>query len=109
MCVAQAMIYSRTAAFLFLLVCQAANAFAAGAAAAPSRTRAAVRLQADDPIGSPFIKAINSLQEAIQNSPAAKFKAGLAKLQAGDYDEAATKAKLEAYIAEPAVMFSFTT
>ena len=63
----------------------------------------------DDVIGSPVIKAINALQEAIQNSPAAQFKKGLAKMQAGDYDEAAVKAKLEAYIAEPAVMFSFTT
>ena len=66
-------------------------------------------MQQDDPIGSPLIKAINSLQEAFQNSPAANFKAKLAKMQAGDYDEAAIKAKLESYIAEPAVMFSFTT
>lgn len=59
--------------------------------------------------GSPFIKAINSLQEALQNSPIAQAKKSLAKMQAGDYDEAAVKAKLDAYIAEPAVMFSFTT
>ena len=62
-----------------------------------------------DPTGNPFIMAINTLQEALQNSPVAEFKNKLAKLQAGNYDEAATKARLEAYIAEPAVMFSFTT
>ena len=70
-----------------------------------------VRMVADeDPIGNPFIKAINTLQESIQNSPAAKFKAGLAKLQAGDYDVAATKAELDGLIEKNGVvMFSFTT
>lgn len=63
----------------------------------------------DDPIGSPFIKAINSLQEAIQSSPAAQFKKQFAKMQAGAYDEASVKASLDAYISEPVVMFSFTT
>ena len=47
--------------------------------------------------------------KAFQNSPAATFKKGLAKMQAGDYDETAIKAKLDSYISEPAVMFSFTT
>ena len=50
-----------------------------------------------------------ALQEAVQSSPAAAFKKNLAKMQAGDYDEAEVQAKLNAYIAEPAVMFSFTT
>ena len=64
----------------------------------------------DDVIGSPVIKAINALQEAIQSSPAAKFKAGLAKLQAGDYDQVATKAELDGLISDnKVVMFSFTT
>eukprot|EP00966_Prymnesium_polylepis_P023166 532997-Prymnesium_polylepis.1 len=63
------------------------------------RSRAVLMMAAeDDPIGSPVIKAINALQEAIQTSPAAKFKAGLAKLQAGDYDEVATKAELNGLI-----------
>ena len=45
-----------------------------------------------------------------QASPAAKFKASLAKMQAGEYDEAATKAELEGLISEnKIVMFSFTT
>ena len=60
-------------------------------------------------VGNPFVKAINSFQEAVQNSPAAAFKKNLAKAQAGSYDEAATRAELNALIAEPAVMFSFTT
>ena len=54
-------------------------------------------------------QAINSLQESIQNSPAAQFKKGLAKMQAGSYDEPAVQAKLTSLLAEPAVMFSFTT
>ena len=103
------MLYARPVALLVLLACHAAHAFAGPSAAPRSR---AVRMMAgndDDPIGSPFIKAINTLQEAIQSSPAAAFKKGLAKMQAGDYDEGAVQAKLNAYIAEPAVMFSFTT
>ena len=34
---------------------------------------------------------------------------GLAKLQAGDYDEATIRGQLETLVSEPAVMFSFTT
>jgi len=63
-----------------------------------------------DPTASPIIGFINSLQEAIQESPAAKFKAKLAKLQAGDYDVEVTKAKLSAQINDtPCIMYSFTT
>jgi glutaredoxin 3 len=65
--------------------------------------------EGDDPTANPFIQAINSFQVALQNSPVAEFKSKFAKLQAGDYDEAAVKAQLEDYIAQPAVMFSFTT
>jgi hypothetical protein len=65
--------------------------------------------EGDDPTANPFIQAINSFQVAIQNSPVAEFKSKFAKLQAGDYDEAAVRAQLEDYIAQPAVMFSFTT
>ena len=60
---------------------------------------------AEDPTGSFGIQMINKLQEAIQQSPAAAFKKGLAKLQAGNYDEVAVRAKLDSLIAEPAVMF----
>ena len=102
------MLYARPVALLVLLACHAAHAFAGPSAAPRSRV---VRMMAndDDPIGSPFMKAINALQEAVQSSPAAAFKKNLAKMQAGDYDEAEVQAKLNAYIAEPAVMFSFTT
>ena len=65
----------------------------------PSVARASVLTCAEDPTGNPFIQAINGLQEAIQNSPAAKFKKGLAKLQAGDYDEIAMRAQLDGIIA----------
>lgn len=63
-----------------------------------------------DPIDSPFLNLINSLQEAIQTSPAAAFKAKLAKLQAGDYDEAAVALALADQIkTTPCIMYSFTT
>ena len=75
----------------------------------PGRT--AVRMaEEEDVLDNPFLKAINGLQEAIQDSPAAKFKKGLAKLQAGDYDQTATKAELSGLIDDNGViMFSFTT
>ena len=93
-----------------MLLLAGANALAVGTASHhQSQTRAAVRMAEEDPTANPFIQAINSFQVALQNSPVADFKSKLAKLQAGDYDEAAIKAQLEAYIAEPAVMFSFTT
>ncbi len=63
-----------------------------------------------DPTDSPFLNLINSLQEAIQTSPAAAFKAKLAKLQAGDYDEAAVAASVTDQIKNtPCIMYSFTT
>ena len=49
-------------------------------------------------------------QEALQNSPVANLKKEFAKRQAGEYDEAATRARLEALIRDtPCVMFSFST
>ena len=102
------MLYARASALLLLLA-SAAHAFA-GSAAPSQSSRSAVRMASDDPTGSPFIQAINTLQEAIQTSPAAAIKKGLAKMIAGDYDQTAVKAKLDAYINAPgAVMFSFTT
>ena len=102
------MLYTRAVSLLLVLLATTSHAFA-GAAVPHGRARTAVRMSEDDPTGSPFIKAINSLQEAIQSSPAAQFKAKLAKMQAGNYDEAAVKKQLGDLMAEPAVMFSFTT
>jgi hypothetical protein len=108
---------SRVLAVVLALMVQGTTGFSL-ACSAPGREVTArttvLRLStndksSDDPIGNPFVKAINSLQEAVQNSPAAAFKKNLAKAQAGSYDEAATRAELNALIAEPAVMFSFTT
>ena len=74
---------------------------------APLRRSHAVMVEDDS---NPFLAAINGLQEAMQESPVATLKKGFAKLQAGDYDEAAVKAKLEAQISDtPAIMYSFTT
>ena len=90
----------------------ALTAYATGTAPMLQAARPAVRIrmQADDPIGSPFVKAINALQEAIQTSPIAKFKKQMAVMQAGDYDKPAVSAKLESLISDNgAVMFSFTT
>lgn len=80
----------------------------------PAQARATlVHMMADgtpDPTDSPFLNLINSLQEAIQTSPAAAFKAKLAKLQAGDYDEAAVAAAVADQIkTTPCIMYSFTT
>ena len=96
------------ARYILLLLVSSAAAFAPVGAASRS-TRAAVRMSDDVDLNNPFLKAVNGLQEAFQNSPAAQFKQGLAKMQAGDYDEVAVKAKLDGLIGEPAVMFSFTT
>ena len=106
------MLYTRVSALFVLLAVSASHALCVGAATAPRSTtvRAAVRMQSEDPTANPFIQAINSLQEAIQNSPAANFKEKLAKMQAGDYDKPAVSAKLESLISDNgAVMFSFTT
>eukprot|EP00967_Tisochrysis_lutea_P079021 scaffold107934_cov40-Tisochrysis_lutea.AAC.2 len=61
--------------------------------ASVSRRAGALRAMAgnEDPLANPMLGFINSFQEAIQTSPAAKFKAGLAKLQAGEYDVDAAK------------------
>jgi glutaredoxin 3 len=53
---------------------------------------------------------INNISVAIQNSPMAKGKAALAKLQAGQFDEEATGKKIDQLIASNAVMvFSFSS
>ncbi|KAG8465998.1 hypothetical protein KFE25_005568 [Diacronema lutheri] len=95
------------AAMLVLFV-RATSAFAPTGAALRSRA-CAVRM-ADDPTANPFVQAINAFTVAINESPVSKFKVGLAKLQAGSYDEGATRARVDELIASNAVtMFSFTT
>jgi len=100
-----AMLYSL---FTIFLVLSPTAAFSRRLPAAAGASRAAVRM-AEDPLANPFIMAINKLQEAIQESPASKFKKGVAKLQAGNYDKIAIQAELNSLMAEPAIMFSFTT
>jgi hypothetical protein len=75
------------------------------------RRSSVVRAMAEpDPLANPMLGFINSLQEAIQTSPAAKFKAGLAKLQAGDYDSEAVRSELNTRISSTScLMYSFTT
>ena len=53
---------------------------------------------------------INSISVAVTNfSPANAVKKGIARLQAGAYDEGAVTAKLDSYIQEnPVVVFSWT-
>lgn len=64
-----------------------------------SRMRSRVVVQAN-----PFEDAINSLTVALKNSPLNQGKKALAKAQAGDYDAAATRAKIEQYIKDNKVM-----
>lgn len=77
----------------------------------PHRHPVVAKAESDgDPIGSPFIKFINGLQQGLQNSPLAEGKKAFAKLQAGDYDVAETRAKLDKQIStSPCIMYSFST
>ena len=85
------MLYARSILLLVLAAVNSVGAFTAGAIA-PRVRRQQIHMMADDvDLDNPFLKAINGLQEAFQNSPAATFKKGLAKMQAGDYDETAIK------------------
>ena len=45
-----------------------------------------------------FQNLINQISEAVTNSPVNNLKKGIAKAQAGDYDEAAIRAKVESYL-----------
>ena len=95
----------------------AAARFASALDSTPAASRAAaarpaVRMSSgdEDPTANPLIQAVNSLQEAMQNSPVANLKQSLAKMQAGDYDVDAVSARLNGLISDtPAVMFSFST
>ena len=100
------MLYS---ALSVLLLLSPASAFAAGGTLRAAPRHNAVRMADDVNLDNPFLKAINGLQEAMQTSSVAEFKAKFAKMQAGSYDEAAVNAKLDSLMAEPAIMFSFTT
>jgi hypothetical protein len=79
--------------------------------AATGRTPArAFRRAAVAPVRAGLSDLINTFTVAIQNSPLAAGKAALAKLQAGEYDEAKTQATLDRYIADnPVMMFSFSS
>ena len=54
----------KSIALLVLLATHATHAFGSGSYAPQRTSRAAVKMVEDDPTGSPFIKAINQLQEA---------------------------------------------
>ncbi|DBA99895.1 hypothetical protein WJX77_003942 [Trebouxia sp. C0004] len=57
-----------------------------------------------------FQNLINQISEAVTNSPVNNLKKGIAKVQAGDYDEAAIKAKVDNYLNDnPVVVFSWTS
>ena len=97
-----------------LVAVVAGSAFFVPAASASraAAARPAVRMSSgdEDPMANPLIQAVNSLQEAMQNSPVANLKQSLAKMQAGDYDVDAVSARLNGLISDtPAVMFSFST
>lgn len=52
---------------------------------------------------------INSLSEVVTNSPVNNLKKGIAKVQAGDYDKAAIKSKIDDYLDKNGVVvFSWT-
>jgi len=100
-----------------------AGAAAAGvravAAAVPPRGRAAAARAGEgeeaDPAGEKFLASglgsfISKLSEVAASSPINQGKIMLVKSQAGDYDVAATQARLQEIIdGDKVVMFSFTT
>ena len=48
---------------------------------------------------------INQLSEVVTNSPVNNLKKGIAKVQAGAYDEEAIKSKVDAYLRDNPVSF----
>ena len=102
----------RSKAMLVAVVAGSAFFVPAASASRAAAARPAVRMSSggEDPTANPLIHAVNSLQEAMQNSPVANLKQSLAKMQAGDYDVDAVSARLNGLISDtPAVMFSFST
>ena len=59
---------------LSILLSPATALTCSGGMRSAALTRRAALQMSDDPTANPFIQAINGLQEAIQTSPAAKFK-----------------------------------
>mmetsp|Transcript_98295 Transcript_98295/g.194758 ORF Transcript_98295/g.194758 Transcript_98295/m.194758 type:complete len:144 (-) Transcript_98295:472-903(-) len=58
---------------------------------------------------SPLGQLIGFIAKGLSSGPLNEGKIWFAKLQAGEYDEAATSAKVESYISgNPVVMFSFS-
>lgn len=50
-----------------------------------------------------FQNMINQLSEVVTNSPVNNLKKGIAKVQAGDYDKAAIRAKVNGYLSDHSV------
>lgn len=59
------------------------------------------------PRADAFNNMINQLSEVVTKSPVNNLKKGIAKVQAGAYDEAATRAKVDAYLSDNAVSCKF--
>ena len=92
----------------------ASSVNARGVVSRPSTVRSPrspVSVRAQQQQGGGFVEGlINNLTVAIQSSPLAEGKKALAVAQAGSYDEASVKAKMEAMIADnPVMIFSFST
>ena len=72
-------------------------------------TARACRKPTSMPQADAFNNMINQLSEVVTNSPVNNLKKGIAKVQAGAYDEAATRAKVDAYLSDNAVSYSLNT
>ncbi|CAK0843932.1 unnamed protein product [Prorocentrum cordatum] len=88
-----------------------------GARAPPPRGAVAVRAQSQEEkdkerlefMDSPIGQAIGAFAKFLSDSPLNDGKIAFAKMQAGDFDEAAVGKKVDAYLANnAAVMFSFS-
>jgi len=92
---------------LFVVGTNLAGAFVVPSSA-PGR-RAAV-VGATDPTKVWYAEAANVVQSLLTNSPLNEGKKFVVKALAGPYDEAATRAKLDAFTTqEPVTMLSFRT
>lgn len=92
--------------------------FSTGARLVPSSMRVVTRNQkatrscrrsVNVPRADAFNNMINQLSEVVTNSPVNNLKKGIAKVQAGAYDEAAIRAKVDAYLSDNAVSCSFVS
>lgn len=69
----------------------------------PAKRYQPVRRQTHVVRADGFQNLINQISEVVSQSPVNNLKKGIAKFQAGDYDEAGIRAKVDSYLNDNAV------